>query len=353
MASIQAQFRTFHGTIKLNWNDEQATLREKRGIVIQKLRDQLKKRFEDEKKPVPTFEERNQGSYAMGTGVKPLDSDFDLDVALLFNLSKDDEQPVTVKQWVHDALDGHTKDVKIKRPCVTVQYVKDDEPAYHLDLAVYAAKNDDDKVFLAKGFPGSAAENKVWEESDPMALVAAVDARHAGEDRDQFKRVICYLKRWKDEKFPTNGEAAPRGIALTSAAYHWFQPVSTLVDVVSMKREYDDHKATYDLVMNMLGRFASEWDGATNSLRPRLHAPLPVPPNQDPFDRMSFGQMESFKTKLESLRDALKASMDEVDPHVACQHLADNAFGKDFPVPPKEETASRGGPSIISSNTSA
>ena len=99
MAALQTYFEKFHDAIKME--DENEILREKRDILITKLRDRLKEICETP----PTFVEFNKGGYAMNLGVKPLNGDYDIDVGLEFQINKDDySNPVDVKQWVFDAL---------------------------------------------------------------------------------------------------------------------------------------------------------------------------------------------------------------------------------------------------------
>lgn len=352
MANVQKQFEAFNNLIKLDWRNEEATLREKRDTVLDALRRNLKKRFEEEGQHAPKFDTVLLGSYAMRTGVKPLDGDYDLDIGLLFHISKDDYGPVVVKKWVYDALEGHTSDVAIRRPCVTVRYSKGGRSLYHVDLAIYASACPDEKSYLAMGFPGSAEDRKVWFEADPEALVKVINSRHADDDRSQFRRVIRYLKRWKDYTFRSSGEAAPRGIAITAAAYQWFATSWTWTDLFAGKRAYNDLVAVHGLVTQMIAGFSYRYRETEQTWGDRLYVPLPVPPYSDPFDRMSNKQMLAFKSRLEGLRDGLHAAIMEVDPHVACMILRDH-FGDDFPVPPKEETGKKGGPAIISSSSSA
>ena len=63
--------------------------------------------------------------------------------------------PVLLKQRVHEALEGHTKDVQLRRSCVTVFYQREGEPIYHVDLAVYseASQNADGQSRIAKAKP--------------------------------------------------------------------------------------------------------------------------------------------------------------------------------------------------------
>lgn len=343
MADVQKYFDTFHDAIKLKRFDENQTLREKRDIVLDKLKSRLKTIFEEKDEPVPTYQTFDQGSYKMGTGVVPLESDYDIDVGVSFNVSKDDyPDPVEVKKWVYEALNGHTKKVDMRKPCVTVFYQKGDEPQYHVDLAIYSDEscNPSGKKYLAKGKLNSADDNKSWEVSDPKGLADTVGNKYSGDDKKQFVRVIRYLKRWKDYKFSTNGNAAPIGIGLTIAVYKWFSPNKT-TDTVSNTSNYNDLQATRGVVNSMLNNFGD-----------RLRVYLPVEPYSELFDKMTDSQMTNLKEKLESLLEALDSASGEVDPVKACETL-EKVFGDDFPVPEKPDTGEKKGRAIATASASA
>lgn len=344
MAHIQKQFIAFHEAIQLTDLDENKTLREKRDLLLGKLRDGLAKKFEGG--AVPTFSHRNQGSYSIGTGIKPTNGrDYDIDVALLFNIDPADyPDPLTVKGWVHDVLNVPPHKAEIRRPCVTVQYTEKGEDAYHVDFAVYAAPTDSRPTpVLAKGFPGSRADQKVWEPSDFVGLLDELSNRFDGDERLQYRRSIRYLKRWKDENFRAAGEAAPKGIGLTCAAYQWFQPHSS-TDPVSKRRDDDDLGALKHLVDTMLNHFVDKGDGHG----PRLRTPLPTAPHADPFERMSDKQMVAFMSKLEVLRERLWEAQDTADPSKACGLIAE-ALGSDFPVLSSKSVATAAAsPAVVS-----
>lgn len=351
MANVQSQFDTFYRRIKLGRFDEEKTLREKRDIIRQTLRDKLPSVFKahGEAYPAPIF--RDQGSYALGTGIKPLDGDdYDIDQGVYFPVSTETyRDPVALKQRVFEALDGHTDEVRVRTPCVTVFYHQEGEHVYHVDLAVYSdgAQNADGKARLARGKAYSSDEYRFWEASDVQNLADTIFARFGNtNDSDQFRRVVRYLKRWKDVDFPSGGNAAPVGIGLTIAACDSFQ--ARYRDVVMGAP--DDLAALDALVRAMLNRFTSTWDDG--KLVRRLAANLPVEPRDDPFARMTAEQMEAFENKLKALRDALDAAACAVDPTEACETLR-SVFGDDFPVPPREETAKRHVRAISSSSSSA
>jgi hypothetical protein len=92
MPAVQKQFEEFHSAICFDEDDEKATLREKRDIIVKALKDNF---GED----VPSFVNFNQGSYSMHTGVVPPDGNFDIDVGLIFDCTRDKyPDPVVLKK---------------------------------------------------------------------------------------------------------------------------------------------------------------------------------------------------------------------------------------------------------------
>ncbi|MDP8246585.1 MAG: nucleotidyltransferase [Candidatus Tritonobacter lacicola] len=353
MADIQKQFEEFNDVVRLKQYEHNANLREKRDVILKKLKERLKVLFEERDDDLPKYTHFDQGSYKLGTGVKPLTGDFDIDVGLLFEVDRDEyRDPVVVKQWVYDALDGHTKKVEMRRPCVTVFYQNGEEPLYHVDLAVYSAadSNFDNKICVGKGKQGSPPENCIWEEADPDGLITVLTGKYSGDDWEQFRRCLRYLKRWKDLKFPTAGNAAPVGIGLTIAAYNWFYPKQKIVDNYAGQTRTDDLGALLDFANAMLCNFNLVFrDG---EYAERIEAKLPVVPYGDVFEKMSNQYMTKFKEKLQKLVAVMEEAMKEADPVEACKKLQ-KVFGDDFPVPERDDTGAKRGPAIITSSHSA
>jgi hypothetical protein len=349
MANVQKQFEEFDGKIRLRRFEENETLREKRDIIRDKLRKKLPDVFTDHGEECPEYFFRDQGSYELGTGVKPLGGDYDIDQGLYFEVSTEDWDPVILKKRVWKALDGHTDEVRIRRPCVTVQYHEGEEPVYHVDIAVYANANGDGKARLAVGRESTPTAERQWELSHPKALKGKIDQRFTDEDdRAQFRRIVRSLKRWKDNKFSSDGTAAPLGIGLTVLVYNDLQ--ATYSDVFA--RTADDLQALRKFVAAALGRFTSTWDPKEEKLVRRLTATLPMEPFNDVFEQMTNRQMESFEDKLKRLKEALDFASDAVDPYDACKELR-KQFGDDFPVPEKKETAKTHAPAIATSASNA
>lgn len=344
MAHCQKQFFDFHDAIRLKNENEE--LRKKRDIIIK----EIKENMPDEAKSFTTF---NQGSYAMNTGIKPLDDDYDIDLGIYFDMSKDDGiAPVEAKQWVYEAVKDHTDDVRIKTPCVTVTY----KAGYHVDITVYAAKNDDNKVYLAKGKPGSSADNKKWDESNPKDLITTIrDHLEDEDDRKQFRRIVRYLKRWKDEQFNGTVYGKPTGIALTSCVYRYLDIKKEVVHEFSGRTEYRDLEALIHLVSTLISQFIDvlEWENDQFVLYPRLKVALPVSPYPDLFEKMTNKQMKTFKEKLETLLGCLEEAHAEIDPTDAAEILQ-KQFGSSFPIPPRPDTGKKSvARAVIPSNESA
>ncbi len=342
MADCITQFNKFHENIKLK--EENEVLKDKREIIIKKINEKLPEETDYK------FSVFNQGSYAMYTGIKPLDDDYDIDVGLYFEMSKDDVKPVEAKKWIFNALEGHTNDVKIKNPCVTVTYAA----GYHVDITVYAAENSDGKVYLAKGKPSSNADDKFWDESNPKDLIKTIRENLTDEkDRKQFRRVVRYLKRWKDNNF-TSVNGKPTGIALTSCVYHWLD-IQKETDPFDGKTIYKDLNALINIVSTMISNFVNELvliDGEYEYMT-RLRVNLPVEPKPELFEKMTHKQMKTFKEKLEDLLIVLEEAKEKIDPSEAAEILQ-KQFGDDFPIPTKSATGKKAiAPAVITSSESA
>lgn len=336
MPAVQKQFEDFHSKIKLDENDEKAKLREKRDILL----DALKAKLPDD---VPSFSEFHQGSYAMHTGVRPLDGNYDIDIGLIFDCAAGQySDPVELKRKVRDALDSNGRTVLIRRPCVTVNYVRGEVVDYHVDLAIYTKRNDG-LLLLAKGKENSSPAHRVWELSDPKELTRKVSSAFTdAQDLAQYRRCIRYIKRWRNFQFSNGG--APLSIALTVAAMNWFQPDfydGKPRDLVALRNWASLMLACFSNVVSSGGAWAS-----------RLAVQLPVQPFGDLMAGMTDQQMDVFKEKLTKLRDVLDEANADALPETACERLR-KQFGSDFEVPEKAATARTSVASVVGTGISA
>lgn len=326
MAHAQTQFESFHNTTLLDYETSQK-LRDRRDTLLADLKNNIS---ED----APSYTHFLQGSYALYTGVHPVDGNPDMDIGILFDCSPDDyPDPLTLKKYVHDALTRVNRTVNIRRPCVTVTYLKDGEADHHIDLAVYSSTMWN-QTQLAWGRASTPLADRVWKPSEARELTNAINDRFEGTDRSQFRRCVRALKRWRDLKI---GHKNAPSIGLTVAAYEWFQAHYDATD-----GKPRDLLALKALVNAMLNR----WVGN------RLYVYLPVAPHSDLFGGMTDVQMGDFKARLETLLDVLTDTVDQSDTHEACKMLR-KQFGDDFPVPEKTDTTKRASAGISTSGRSA
>lgn len=337
MADIQKYFLNFHDAIKLKRFKENKELREKRDIIIRKIKEGLEEKFKDSEDGVPSVEFIDQGSYAVDLGIIPEDKDYDIDEGVIFDLYIEDfEDSVELKKWIRDILKNHTSTPpKIKNPCVTVIYSLEGEPIYHVDLPVYAKSKNDDKLYLAWGKEFSNPENKYWEPADPEGLNEYISNRFSDDDKKQFKRIVRYIKKWKDICFSSEGNSRPPSIGITIAAVDLFSPKKTYIPLTD-KYEYDDLDALKTFVQSLISKFTLKWDEDRKEFLYVIEYNLPVEPYKNMFSKMSNVQMNEFYKKLNSLHDALAEAKQLEDPYDACKVLSP-FFGEKFPVPESKE----------------
>lgn len=316
MADAQKEFNTFHSSILLD-ADSNDMLREKREILLKDLKNNI-----DEK--APAYSTFHQGSYELSTGVIPLEGDPDMDIGIIFDCTPEEyEDPVVLKNYVGKAFNRINRTVRVRKPCVTVEYWSGELRTMHMDLAIYSI-NDAGQTQLARGrdIDTLGSEFRCWEPSEAKELNKKIINAFSGNDRDQWRRVVRSLKRWRDEKI---GHKNIPSIALTIAAVNHFLPVYSLVDGTPR-----DLIATRNLVDSLL----AQWVGD------RLSVMLPTAPFVDLLKNVTDIQMEVFKEKLIQLRDVLNEADKQADTHEACKLLS-KQFGVVFPVPEKAATTKK------------
>lgn len=328
MANVQKYFEQFHARIRVDY-EMSSTLREKRDIILNRIRKHLTE------KGRPCFKEMLQGSYKMKTGVIPIANlEYDLDVGLRFFFHEDDYDAKTVRQWVFEAIDGHTEKVEARGPCIRVTY----QDGYHVDLVIYACWEDE---FGSEQYR-LAHKTKGWRPADPVGLLEYVrEARRPYEGTedsatktDQFRRVVRYQRRWIDEEIPMESRSKPTGLAFVLLSIERLQPQWSWMGLP------DDRSALEALAIS-----------AANNVG-RLIAHKPTPEYEDMFARLSDEEMITLKVRYGVMAKALRAADEAVDPVEACR-LLQEVFGDDFPIPEPEETAKKtNAPAIVSSSSS-
>ena len=316
---IQTHFDKFHDKIKLGRED----------AAYKKARDRddsikadVKSAFSEAGYPVVA--DFIQGSLKTHTGIRPISGDYDIDRALVVDEQKAPENPVTPKKTVLDVLeDRGFKNAKIKKPCVTADYASDN---LHIDFIVY--KRSGDQHYLAVGKKNSDEDNREWSIADPLGLLDWInDAGGYDDDAQdvlaQFRRLVRYLKRWRDAQFTETVATKVFSIGLSVMVKRQLKPS------FSTEGARDDLaalRATVEAMLNV-GYFSEE---EADRYRVRVH--LPVQPYRDIFDGSSLDTGTQFYNKLKRLKEQLKKAEGLTDERKQCEIL-NKLFGDDFKVP--------------------
>lgn len=277
---FQPELLRFHEAIKHDNFDESPTLRKQRDIVLNRLRERCQH-------PFTTFD---MGGFTMNTGVIPLDKDFDIDVGVVFKANPLETRPEFFKNLVFEAVNGLTPRVEWRNPCITVYSQNSRKGLYHVDLCVYV-EDEQGKLHLAMGKQDSSDDAKVWQPGDPREFIKAMHDTCKGEEALQMFRIIRYLKRWKDVNFPAPENASPKGITLTVAAYHWYQPIKIQGAIDS--NDFNDMAALLKVVRSMRARFYY--------FHHRLQVRMPFDPKHDLLHRFSHKEMQAWEDGLSKL----------------------------------------------------
>ncbi|ACT51875.1 CBASS cGAMP synthase [Methylovorus glucosotrophus] len=219
-----------------------------------------------------------QGSYKYATLIKPVHSDeeYDVDVGIYFEWGEEQDiepAPRQLREWVQKELIEYAKlctDIKkietpAKERCSRASYARQ----FHIDTPVYHFNKDSDSRRLA-------CMSDKWELSDPKRLYKWFKDAVNGDDRDQLRRLVRYLKTWAAVSFDDVPDSRPSSIFLTvitTEAYKslWGQRLfgieddDALIAIVKIlhTRLFNDRQVINPIDKDEnLNRMSSEaWDG--------------------------------------------------------------------------------------------
>lgn len=308
MAQCNDLFLEFDEEIKLK-SGKKASLRTSRNT----LRSKIKSHFKDELKiKAPKF--WGQGSYMMNTTLKPIEGEYDIDDGvylehLVDEKEKDWPTPRTVHSWVQKAVEGHTDTpTKNKNTCVRVIYKND----YHVDFPIYIKASNDE-------YPKLAHLDKGWIYSDPKKLTNWF-ADHVEDKGSQLKRIVRYIKAWKDKKKSSN--KFPSGMILTILAANNF--------VIGY--EDDDDSALIATLQNI-----------QDELNESFSVTRPVFPYEELLNDWSQASEDNFLNKLSDFVKIGQEALEVEDKEITSKKWI-RVFGDRFPIynTPEEDNESKG-----------
>jgi hypothetical protein len=331
---LQAYFKEFEDNIRLTWSDEKLkTIREKDTSI----QSDIKLAFKEKGYPVRYFFQ--QGSYATQTCIEPLNEgdDYDIDVGIVISKSTAPDNPVDVKKTLRDVLkDRNLKNPKIKMPCVTAQYYNQGEKRFHLDYPIYS-ETDTGSFSLAIGKENSSDETCKWEKGDPKGLIEWLNDQSSFSDEDyyaQYKRLVRYLKRWRDYSFSAADRKKVYSIGLTVMLKEAFK------GNISTDGENNDLECLLNTMKAILNDGYFKQVGYDEEYNPQYEicVTLPVEPWRDIFTKHGKTLGTSMYNKFKILIDNLEKVRLEQSLEKQCKILADNVFGSDFPIPKNDRS---------------
>lgn len=330
---LYKEFENFYKEISLsNHND----LKNKREILENDLKEKLPEKLKAEK--IATIAKKDlkfidQGSWAsvVKTSIKPKkqgengDKTFDRDVAVIIplDISKNND-PRKIKKIVKDILIIEDKRIpEIKTPCITITYSKEGDEVYHIDFPIYA-KDENDNLYLARG-KEFAIEYK-WEEADPEGLNEYFKNHFTGDEGNQKRRIVRYIKQWKQEKYTgNNGNEIPPSIALTILACDNFIPC------YENECYWNDLEALHFTLQTMLNRFVV-YDDAVD-----IECNLPRKPYSDVFYKMrnSKEHLKTFYNRFKTFADNIENAYNAEHAHESAKYIV-KSLGDKFEIPEKQ-----------------
>ena len=318
--SIQTHFEKFHDKIKLGREDDAYKKARDRDDSIKA---NVKTAFSEAGYPVVT--DFIQGSLKTHTGIVPISGDYDIDRALVIEERTAPDNPVTPKKVALDVLeDRGFKNAKIKKPCVTADYASDN---VHIDFIIY--KRWGDQHYLAVGKKNSDEHNREWSAANPLGLISWINNEsdyHQDDAKEvlaQFRRLVRYLKRWRDVQFSSTVAAKVYSIGLTVIVKKEFKPSFS---TEGAGQDLAALRATVQAILNA-GYFHEAED---NQYRVRVN--LPVEPWRDIFFGSSLDTGTQLFNKLNHLKEQLEKAEGLSDEREQCEIL-NKLFGHDFKVP--------------------
>ncbi|MEM6684648.1 MAG: CBASS cGAMP synthase [Bacteroidota bacterium] len=302
MATLHKEYNEFYKKIKLTGNRKEGLTGSRKS-----LRKKIKDWFAENKpdKLQPKFE--GQGSFEMNTTINPIvihiDGEeirkYDLDDGVYFHEKEGEnnrEKIDTWHNWVYEAVKDHTQEDTIrKNTCVRVVF----SDGHHIDLPIYYKNGDT---------PELAHRSKGWSDSDPVEFTDWFK----GKANDQKKRLVRYIKAWKDFRHNKNSNLKlPSGFALT-------------ILVVNNYVEKDNDDAAFrETIRKMYNSLSAPY--GFKCLRPT------TPKNEDVFAEYSKTRKDNFLTALNRLLDDCDKAKNEKNFKKASEYLIDKQFDNRFP----------------------
>lgn len=308
MANCHELFSQFHKSIDLS-RSKKASLQQARRAIRKKIRNHFK---ETVGLKVPKF--RQQGSFAIGTVINPLDEDYDIDDGVYLQHLPDDQSKWPDADAIQDpivkALENHTdQKPEKKKNCVRINYANN----YHVDLPAYSES--ENEILLC------TRNETQWVKSDPTAFTQWFRNKLNGHG-EQMRRSVQYLKAWVDFQ----------GLQLPSIA-------STILVTECFVSSSDRDDLSFSQTIQAI----------ENRLQRSFEVKKSVSPYDDVLQKISNLDRQTILKALKEFSDSARLATAKSDTEIAdAAKQWQKQLGNRFGIPEqKESPKSQAGPTII------
>ncbi len=171
-----------------------------------------------------------QGSYALGTGIKPIKGEFDVDVVLLLDVNQrpyDQQSAQSILKWLAARARTDKKwqgTISQEKRCVRITYAGD----FHIDIVPAIPYTG-----TIIGIPNRNEDS--WELSNPKGY----SDYFAGENqkaKTDIRHIVKLFKWWRDKKFAE--KSRPSSMLLTTlVCFSYPAEVSSLAEAFTVEME--------------------------------------------------------------------------------------------------------------------
>ena len=316
--TIQKKFLEFNKNIHLTREESvYSDARKKDDSILAKI----KERFKEEGYPVVS--DFIQGALSTFTAIKEQSEDFDIDRGIVIDADKAPDNPLKPKEVILDILEQRGfENATIKKPCVTADYKNDN---LHIDIPIYK-RDSYGNYQLAVGKSNSTKE---WSDSDPIGLRDWINdfdmyLYYKDEHRDQFRRLVRYIKKWRNHQFSDSIKKKIFSIGLTVMFKEKFQPS------INDEGIADDVQALRNTINAIL---RADYFIPQDDNKYKIRIDLPVTPYRDIYDgKGSSERGTQLYNRLNRLVDKLNEVSDpSMDLSKQCE-IMNKQFGDQFPT---------------------
>lgn len=326
---LKKEFSDFYNFIRID--SETDVLIEKRTILENDIKDKLPGILDDHGIEINKNDIRmiDQGSYKYKTTIKA--DVVDRDVAVMIPLDiKVNTDPREIKGYLKDTINIPSRTVTIKEPCIRASYQENGKEWLHIDLPLYASYGSN--VYLARGKANN--EDYSWEIADPDGLNDDLCGKI--NDHDQLRKIICYIKKWRNEKYSgaSSDHEVPPSIGLTYLACDCFTEQTS-------KEGDDDLLALQKTMKSIKDKFICSYNSQGEIESATISRYLTVNPYSDLFEKMkktSDSYMLMFYLRLSKAVDNLTDAVNVESDHDAAEYVQ-KVLGTEFTVPAKASAA--------------